>query len=124
MAQGDLPVDAMEPRAYVFNVVGGPTYHPEEHLPTLRLLSQRFAGELWSYGVYEADLEVDRMRLRVVKNPYRDNIRNFLHFARRVERRARELRVQPPPNPVTSANGRRVPVGDSAAGASWAVVGD
>jgi glycosyltransferase involved in cell wall biosynthesis len=98
MAQGDR--DRVKPRAYVFNVVGGPSYHPEEHLPTLRLLSQRFSGELWSYGVYEADLEVDRMRLRVVKNPYRDTIRNFLHFAQRVERRARELRVQPPANPV------------------------
>ena len=100
MAQGDLSVDGAEPRAYVFNVVGGPTYSPEEHLPALRLLSQRFAGELWSHGVYDADLEVGRMRLRVVKNPYRDGVRNFLHYAQRVERRARELGAQPPPNRV------------------------
>jgi glycosyltransferase involved in cell wall biosynthesis len=100
MAQGNLPVNRAEPRAYLFNIVEGPTHRPEEYLPALRLLAQRFAGELWTYGVFEADLEVDRMRLRVVKNPYRNRFRNFLHFARLVWRRARELRRLRPPNPV------------------------
>jgi glycosyltransferase involved in cell wall biosynthesis len=100
MAQGDMPADAAEPRAYLFNVVEGPSHHPEEHLPTLRLLSQRFTGELWSFGTYEADLEVDRMRLRVVKNPYRNRFRNFVYFAQQVLRRARALRRERPANPV------------------------
>lgn len=98
--QEDPPLDRAQPRAYLLNVVEGPTHHPEEHLPALRLLSERFAGELWSYGTYQADLEVGRMRLRVIKNPYRDRLRNYLHFAQHVQRRARELRRQPPPDLV------------------------
>lgn len=67
MAQEQTPVEA--PLAYLFKVVAGPTYKPEDFvLPTLQLLSRRFAGELWSYGSYEADICVGRMRLRVVKD--------------------------------------------------------
>ena len=86
MTAGDSPTDGA--RAYLFNVVEGPTYDQEEHLPTLRLLSQQFAGELWSYGAYEADIQVGRMRLRVVKDPFGNRFRNFLHFARQVMGRA------------------------------------
>jgi glycosyltransferase involved in cell wall biosynthesis len=101
MTTGESPTDGA--RAYLFKVVEGPTYNPEEYLPTLELLSQRFAGELWSYGSYEADRQVGRMRLRVVKDPSGNRMRNFLHFARRVLERARELRAQPPANLVVTS---------------------
>jgi glycosyltransferase involved in cell wall biosynthesis len=80
--------------AYLFNVVEGPTHNPEEFVPTLRLLSERFDGELWSYGTYEADLQVGNMRLRVVRNRSHSRMRSFLQFSRLVLQRARQLRCE------------------------------
>jgi glycosyltransferase involved in cell wall biosynthesis len=91
----DSPAD--EPAAYLFKIVVGPTYKEEDFEPTLRLLSQRFTGELWSYGSYQADTTLGRMRLRVVKDRSRVSRLNYLRFARAVIRRARELRVVRPP---------------------------
>ena len=67
-------VPSNEPLAYLFKIVEGPSYKPDELIPTLRLLSERFTGELWSYGAYEADMQVARMRLRVVKDPTSNRI--------------------------------------------------
>jgi glycosyltransferase involved in cell wall biosynthesis len=101
MTGHDLSAD--EPLAYLFKVVEGPTYRPAELEPTLRLLSQRFTGELWSYGSYEADIEFGRMRLRVVKDRSRGRSFNYLRFARAVMRRARELRAAPPARLVVTS---------------------
>lgn len=92
------------PLAYLFMVVEGPTYTPGEFEPTLRLLSRRFAGELWSYGSYEANLEFGSFRLRVVRDrsPYQ-RFRNYLRFRRAVLARARELRRSAPPTIVVTS---------------------
>jgi glycosyltransferase involved in cell wall biosynthesis len=93
MSQCDLAAD--EPAAYLFKVVVGPTYKPEEFEPLLRLLSRRFSGELWSYGSYEIDITYGRMRLRVVKDRSAIGIVNFIRFVRAVLQRARELQPSP-----------------------------
>jgi glycosyltransferase involved in cell wall biosynthesis len=74
----------------------GPTYSLDDLEATCRLLSQHFRGELWSYGSYEANVEVGRMRIRVVKDRSLRKLINFVPFARAVLRRARELRAAPP----------------------------
>ena len=102
MIHEDLPTD--KPLAYLFKVVGGPTYNPEDFLlPTLRLLSRRFSGELWSYGSYDADIQVGRMRLRVVKDATANRVANYLRFSRQVMRRAGELRSAPPQRLVVTS---------------------
>ncbi len=88
---------AGEPAAYLFKIVVGPTYRTDDFEPMLRLLSQRFTGELWSSGSYEADIMFGRMRLRVIKERARVRSLNHLRYARAVLRRARELRSLPPP---------------------------
>jgi glycosyltransferase involved in cell wall biosynthesis len=87
-----LPI---EPLAYLFMIREGPTYSACDLLPECELLSQRFAGEFWSYGSYEADIAIGRFRLRVVKDRGGVRVLNFLRFARRVMRRATELRRHP-----------------------------
>jgi len=91
---------ADEPAAYLFKVILGPKYSLDDFEPTLRLLSQRFTGELWSHGSFDADMTFDRMRLHVVKDRSRLGIFNYLRFARAVWRRARELRSGRPPQRV------------------------
>lgn len=81
------------PLAYLFMIREGPTYSPGDLAPECELLSQRFAGEFWSYGSYESDAQIGRIRLRVVKDCSRFRAFNFLHFALRVLQRARELRA-------------------------------
>jgi glycosyltransferase involved in cell wall biosynthesis len=78
------------PLAYLFMIREGPTYSLGDLAPECELLSQRFAGEFWSYGSYEADVQIGRIRLRVVKDRSRIRAFNFLRFARRVLRHARE----------------------------------
>ena len=87
-------------QAYLFNVVEGPSHTPDDHASMLRLLSQRFTGELWSYGTYECDQTFGRMRLRVLKDPGRDRLQNFLQFSQQVMQRARQLRAAPPAAPL------------------------
>jgi glycosyltransferase involved in cell wall biosynthesis len=87
---------ADEPAAYLFKIVVGPTYRTADFEPMLRLLSQRFTGELWSSGSYDADITFGRMRLRVVKERAHLRSLNHLRYARAVLRRARELRSRPP----------------------------
>ena len=83
---------AEAPGAYLFMIQAGYTYAAENLEPLCRVLSQQFTGELWSYGSYEADLEVGRMRLRVVKDRTPVPALNFINFVCRVARRAFELR--------------------------------
>ena len=96
----DTQAAAAEPAAYLFKVMPGPTWTPDEFDQTLRLLSQRFTGELWSNGGYAADTTFGRMRLRVLRDRSRLRFLNYLHYARAVWRRARELRSTPPLQPV------------------------
>src|SRR5690242_5849401 len=94
MAESDSTAD--EPGAYLFKIVVGPTYRTADFEVMLRLLSQRFTGELWSYGSYDANIMFGRMRLRVIKERAHVRSLNHLRFARAVMRRARELRSVPP----------------------------
>jgi glycosyltransferase involved in cell wall biosynthesis len=84
---------ATAPLAYLFMIRVGPTYSMGDLAPECELLSRRFAGEFWSYGSYEADRQIGRIRLRVVKDASNVGILNFFSFARRVMRRARELQA-------------------------------
>jgi glycosyltransferase involved in cell wall biosynthesis len=92
-----------EPSAYLFMVREGPTYSLKDLEATCGLLSQRFSGELWSYGSYAADVQVGRMRIRVIKDRSRRRLFNFVPFARAVLRRARELRSAPPPRLIVTS---------------------
>ncbi len=74
-------------------IQAGYTYAAENLEPLCRVLSQQFTGELWSYGSYEADLELGRIRLRVVKDRSPVPALNFINFACRVAQRAFELRT-------------------------------
>jgi glycosyltransferase involved in cell wall biosynthesis len=98
---GALPSD--EPLAYLFMVRDGPTYSLDDLAAICALLSQRFRGELWSYGSYEADVEIGRMRVRVIKDRSLRKILNFVPFARAVLRRARELRAAHPERVVVTS---------------------
>jgi glycosyltransferase involved in cell wall biosynthesis len=92
-----------EPLAYLFMVREGPTYSLEDLEPICALLSQHFRGELWSYGSYEADAEVDRMRIRVLKDRSPRKLVNFVNFARAVLRRAQELSAARPERLVVTS---------------------
>jgi glycosyltransferase involved in cell wall biosynthesis len=100
----DRNSNAGDSSAYLFKVVVGPTYRVADFEPALRLLSQRFTGELWSSGSYEADMIVGRMRLRVVKACSRVRGLNYLRLGRAVLRRARELRAMGPPQRLVVAS--------------------
>lgn len=52
--------------AYLVIVRKGPSWRPADLEPMCRLLSRRFAGEIWAFGSYDADFRVDRFRVRVV----------------------------------------------------------
>jgi glycosyltransferase involved in cell wall biosynthesis len=84
---------AATPLAYLFMIRVGPTYSMGDLAPECELLSLRFAGEFWSYGSYEADRRIGRMRLRVVKDANNFGMLNFFSFARQVMRRAKELQA-------------------------------
>jgi len=81
--------------AYLFMIREGPTHALGEFAPECELLSQRFAGEYWSYGSIEADVQIGRIRLRVVKDRSRFRVFNFLRFAGQVMHRAEELKANP-----------------------------
>jgi glycosyltransferase involved in cell wall biosynthesis len=96
-------VTSKEPLAYLFKIVEGPSYTTDELIPTLQLLSEGFTGELWSYGAYEADMQVGRMRLRVVKDRTANRFWNFLRFSHQVMKRARELQSNKPRRVVVTS---------------------
>ena len=67
-SRGDRPEIARQeaPVAHMVVVRKGPTWGPADLEPLCRLLSRRFVGEIWAFGSYDADIRVDRFRLRVV----------------------------------------------------------
>ena|ERR1700733_335117 len=93
----------VEPLAYLFMIREGPTYSAGDLSPECEVLSRRFAGEFWSYGSYEADTQIGRFRLRVVKDSGNFRLWNFLRFARRVMHRAAELQKRPMQRTVVSS---------------------
>jgi glycosyltransferase involved in cell wall biosynthesis len=56
------------PVAFLVIVRKGPTWSPADLEPLCRLLSKRFTGEIWAFGSYDADIRVDRFRVRVVND--------------------------------------------------------
>ncbi len=92
-----------EPLAYLFMVREGPTYSLEDLEAICLLFSQHFQGELWSYGSYEADVEIGRMRIRVIKDQSARKLINFSRFAVSVLRRARDLRAVRPERLVVTS---------------------
>jgi glycosyltransferase involved in cell wall biosynthesis len=83
-----------EPRPYLIIVRKGPTWEPEDFEPLCRLLSERFDGELWAYGSYDADQFFGRIRLRVIKDRSSRDAVNLARFSRHFLRRVAELRAQ------------------------------
>jgi glycosyltransferase involved in cell wall biosynthesis len=79
--------------AYLVIVRKGPTWSPADLEPLCRLLSRRFIGEVWAFGSYDADIRIERFRLRVV-NEERSPVRlvNLLLSACRMLRWGAELR--------------------------------
>jgi glycosyltransferase involved in cell wall biosynthesis len=80
--------------AYLVIVRKGPTWSSADLEPLCRLLSRRFSGEIWAFGSYDADVRVDRFRLRVV-NEQRTSLHalNILLSTRRMMRWTDELRA-------------------------------
>jgi glycosyltransferase involved in cell wall biosynthesis len=87
----DRRLTSDDPLAVLFMIREGPTISLADLEPICKLLSRRFKGELWSYGAYEADLKIGRMRIRVVRDRSSSRLVNFVNFARIVMRRARDL---------------------------------
>jgi glycosyltransferase involved in cell wall biosynthesis len=56
------------PVAYLVIVRKGPTWRLADLEPLCKLLSMRFAGEIWAFGSYHADTCVGRFRVRVVND--------------------------------------------------------
>ena len=56
------------PIAFLVIVRKGPTWSPTDLEPLCRLLSKRFTGEIWAFGSYDADIRVERFRVRVVND--------------------------------------------------------
>lgn len=83
---------AQLPVAYVVVVRKGPSWNPDDLRSFCELLSQRFAGEVWAFGSYDADIRIDRIRLRVVNESSRLHVMNVLRFTRYALRWIEELR--------------------------------
>jgi glycosyltransferase involved in cell wall biosynthesis len=82
------------PVAYLVIVRKGPTWSPADLEPLCRLLSKRFAGEIWAFGSYDADLWVDRFRVRVINDERSSSrIGRLLLTTRAMMRWAVELRA-------------------------------
>jgi glycosyltransferase involved in cell wall biosynthesis len=85
------------PVAFLVIVRKGPTWAPADLEPLCRLLSKRFEGEIWAFGSYDADIRVDRFRVRVVNDERSSShlgrlvltTRQMLHWA--VELRAARI---------------------------------
>lgn len=61
-------VEQQTPVAYLVIVRKGPSWAPADLEPLCWLLSKRFVGEIWAFGSYDADFQVDRFRVRVVND--------------------------------------------------------
>jgi glycosyltransferase involved in cell wall biosynthesis len=86
--------DQRSPVAYLVIVRKGPTWSLSDLEPFCRLLSKEFAGEIWAFGSYDADVRVNRFRVRVVKDDESaSRIRRLATITRRILRWATELRA-------------------------------
>ena len=56
------------PVAFLVIVRKGPTWSLADLEPLCRILSKKFTGEIWAFGSYDADVRVDRFRVRVVND--------------------------------------------------------
>jgi glycosyltransferase involved in cell wall biosynthesis len=56
------------PVAYLVIVRKGPSWSTADLEPLCQLLSRQFTGEIWAFGSYDADIRVDRFRVRVVND--------------------------------------------------------
>jgi glycosyltransferase involved in cell wall biosynthesis len=82
------------PVAYVVIVRKGPSWRPSDLEPLCRLLSKRFAGEIWAFGSYDADFRVDRFRVRVVNDERASSrVGRLILVSREILRWAVELRA-------------------------------
>jgi len=89
------------PVAYLVIVRKGPTWSPADLEPLCRLLSTRFAGEIWAFGSYDADIRVDRFRVRVVNDErLSSRVEKLILTTREILRRAVELRAAAIPDLV------------------------
>ena len=79
---GSIDREVQPPLAYLVVVHKGPTWNPTDFEPLCRLLSRRFAGEVWSFGTYEADRVIGRMRLRVANRPLQKNLKGVCALLR------------------------------------------
>ena len=87
------------PVAYLVIVRKGPTWSTADLEPLCRLLSKRFAGEIWAFGSYNADITVDRFRLRVVNEERTSSeLVNILLSTRLMLQWTAELRERRIPN--------------------------
>jgi glycosyltransferase involved in cell wall biosynthesis len=96
-SSGDDNPGATEQRiavAYLVIVRKGPTWSLADLEPFCRLLSKRFAGEIWAFGSYDADVRVDRFRVRVVNDQQSSgHIGRLALTTRKMLRWAAELRA-------------------------------
>ncbi len=74
--------EAQPPLAYLVVIHKGPTWNQADLEPLCRLLSRRFTGEVWSFGTYEADRIIGRMRLRVANRSFEKNLNGVRAFLR------------------------------------------
>jgi glycosyltransferase involved in cell wall biosynthesis len=82
------------PVAYLVIVRKGPTWSPTDLEPLCRLLSRCFVGEIWAFGSYDADIRVERFRLRVVNDERRaSRVGKLFLTTREMLRWAAELRA-------------------------------
>jgi glycosyltransferase involved in cell wall biosynthesis len=79
---------------YVVILKEGPTHSLEDIQPHCEVLAQRFSGELWTYGGYDADVRIGGMRLRVIDGGNGNKFQRYRTFFRAVVGRARALRME------------------------------
>ena len=82
------------PVAFLVIVRKGPTWSLADLEPLCLLLSKRFAGEIWAFGSYDADVRLDRFRVRVVNDEgSTSHIGRLILITRQMLRWAVELRA-------------------------------
>jgi glycosyltransferase involved in cell wall biosynthesis len=100
----DDPGSVAQPVGYLVIVRKGPSWRLSDLEPLCRLLSRRFAGEIWAFGSYDADVRVDRFRVRVVNDERTTNSIGRLYTTTRTMLRwAGELRAAGPRDLVVIA---------------------
>jgi glycosyltransferase involved in cell wall biosynthesis len=82
------------PVAFLVIVRKGPSWSLVDLEPLCRLLSKRFDGEIWAFGSYDADVQIDRFRVRVVNDERSSShIAKLAQTTRQMLRWAADLRA-------------------------------